>query len=173
MLPFLNRNLFRLYLNLHLELLWLLYRILKYNRIALTCQKIDVWNRSFSNFQSRFPFLNRRVFVNNFKYWIHWIKMMDICEKRVFNKNQTIVQLNEEDWIHFDFSSKTIPIFYISFDFTINEWVRIELFEHIDLFEKFLYDENNSAESLVINVQNICRKNRMERFKNKSNLTKQ
>lgn len=173
MLPSFYRNLFRLYLSVRVELLWLFYRIAKFKRIILICKKIDNWNISFSNFQSRFPFLNRRVFINNYKYWIHWVTQMNMREKRVFNKHQPIVQLNMEDWIHFDFSTKTISIYYLSFDFTINEWVRIELFDSIVLFEKYLHDENNSAESLVINVQNICRKKRMERFKNISRLSQQ
>ena len=174
MQPFLRRNLFRLYLTLRLEILWATYTIAKFKRIILTCQKIDNWNKNFLNFQHRFPFLNSKYFIENYKYWIHWVTKMDIREKLVFNKNHPIVQVNEEDWVHFDLTTNTISIFYLSFDFSINEWVKIELFDNIDLFAEYLYNGENSAESLMSNIQNICREKRMERIKNnKSRLSHQ
>jgi hypothetical protein len=158
---FIKRNFYKYYLLIRINLLWIIWYLNNKRRIDKLRKIIDAWNINIPSFGKRFLYFNTQIFIENYKYWIHWISKMDAREKLVFKELIPFALLDEEEWIHFDLSKKEVPIIYYSFYSADDEWLPITIFQSIEHLQIYISIIDATSKSLVSYIKTIVQTERL------------
>ena len=150
-----KRIAFKLYLNSHIFLLWLFWYPRYYFKIKEIKRTLNFLNKEIPSFSTQFPHLNFMSFINQSKYWLHWIKKMDPRERHIFKEWNPIILLNDEEWLHFDLSKPEVPIIVISFYWPDSEWISTTIFESLYELQNYLSHNTDSAKQFISMVNQI------------------
>jgi hypothetical protein len=149
MKSFIRRNLYKLYIFININLTWYLWYLNNYNRTHKLCKVLDTWNKDVPSFQFNFPLINSKILIRNYKYWLHWIRKMDPKEQLIFKSYNPYVLINEEEWMHFDFSKKEIPVIYFYFYFPDRIWNEITIFKSLEQLESYIRITGATSDTLI------------------------
>lgn len=166
---------YRYFLQIRINFLWVSSYLKNAQRINKICKIIDNWNKEIPSFTYKFSYLNKKSFVGNYKYWIHWIRKMDSREKLVFKGTTPWLLLNEEEWVYLDLSKNNVLVIYYYYYFPDSQWISLEIFKTIEQLQVYLAITESSSKSLVeyINMTihselfiaaNIKRKSKKDEF---------
>ena len=146
---FIKRITYKTYLQIRINLLWIFWYLRNSKKVLKISRIFDTWNREIPSFPIKFPYLNTKTFIKNYKYWIHWITKMDVREKLVFKDFNPFLLINEEEWIHLDLSIKEVPIIYYSFYSADYEWIPIIIFKSLDQLQCYVSITETNSDNLI------------------------
>jgi hypothetical protein len=164
---FIKRIAFKLYLNSHKIILWVFWYPRYYFKIKEIKRTLNFLNNEFPSFSTQFPHLNSMSFINQSKYWLHWVRKMDPRERHIFKEWNPIILLNDEEWLHFDLSKPDIQIIAITFYWPDSEWISITIFESLYELKNYISQNRVSAKQLISMVNRIVSSGTLARTKEK------
>jgi hypothetical protein len=153
MKKFFKRITYKVYIQICINLLWIFWYLRNFKKIIKISRIFDTWNREIPSFSTKFPYLNSKTFIINYKYWIHWIRRMDSRERQVFNNLNPILLINDEEWLHLDLSTDEIPVVSYSFYFAYYKWLPTVIFKNIEHFQNYLGIPDATNENLLLYIQ--------------------
>lgn len=165
---FFKRIVFKLYLNLHVIILWLFWYPRYYFKIKEIKRTLNFLNKEIPSFSTQFPNLNSMSFINQSKYWLHWVSKMDPRERHIYKEWNPIILLNDEEWLHLDLSKPEVPIIVISFYWPDSEWISTTIFESLYELQNYLSHNNVSAKQFTSMVNRIVSTKTWARTKEKN-----
>jgi hypothetical protein len=160
-MSFITRKVFKWYLLSSINLLWMIWYLKNSKKVINIRRILDAWNREIPSFTLRYPYFNFHTFLDNYKYWIHWIRKMDSREKLIFKDFNPLVLINQEEWFHLDLSQKEIPVIYYYYYFPDNEWIPMIIFDSIEHLKIYVSIIDSTSDKLINYIETITRAERL------------
>jgi hypothetical protein len=142
------------YLKYRIIYFWIFWYCRNAKKIKIICVIFDNWNSKIPYFSHKYPSLNRKAFIKNYKYWIHWVKKMDYREKVVFNYLNPYLLINKTEWVYLDLSKREVPVVSYYYYFVDSQWIPIEIFKSLEHLQVYLCDAGSTSDTLIKYIDN-------------------
>jgi hypothetical protein len=163
------RTSFLLFLHIRINILWLIFYLKNSQKVLKICRILDAWNSEIPSFTYRYPLINSKTFLINYKYWIHWIREMDPKEKMVFNDFNPYLLINEEELLHLDLFNDDLPLVSYYFYFPDSQWKSIVIFKSIDQLKYYVSISDSTSNTLIEYINTIIQEKKLSNSKKKLN----
>jgi hypothetical protein len=164
---FLIRFTYKVCLCLRINILWIFWYPRYFSKLSKIKKTLTLLTKTNDTFQIRYPFVSYKLIKKQFKYWIHWVRKMDHRERIHFKEFNPIFMIGEEEYLHFNLTSKDMQILNYLFYWPDSIWISQPIFNSFIDLVAYFNNENNNSEDLINLVNNIERKETSARIRKK------